>query len=357
MAAARPSAVLRVVTAGLAALFSTFSAANAGAAACDVNDPAPSNCWRDQTTTNASTVVVGPGIACSTDILQATNFNTHLRCYVKDGAVKITGAGEIENQGTYFLNTDAYRMRSVAIQGTGNGAPGPTQIWVLRNDSELFVSGGDPRVYRSFTPFVWIGSPWDIQGNPLKFRQITVVQPPFGGAFVVAVSTLNRLYAFIQGPSRQTSYWRLESNNDYYAAYGGPYGLIALNGTRADPSTYSLSILYRETTNTVTTFTQPLPSWSYDRKPFEFYNAGATEPFALGVEDAWRIYKKNSIYRAQRNAQGNWATWGFATALAGNISNGDAYSIVDARAFRGRRGETMVVGGTYHLYSFFSTVN
>jgi hypothetical protein len=340
----------------LLGVVATLSATEARAEFCDVNTT-PMNCWRDHTTANASTVVVGPGIACSTDSPQPTSFNFHLSCHVPNGPVMVKGAGEIDNQSTYFLNTDAYRMRSVAIQGSANGAVGPTQIWVLRNDGELFVSAGDPRVYRSFTPFVWVGSPWDINKNPLKFRQITVVQPPYGGAFVLAVSTQNRIYGFVQNSTRTTSYWNRLSTTDYYAAYGGPYGLLALNGTRADPATYSLSMLYRLTTNTVPTFTQPLPSWSYDRAPKEFYMLGATEPFSLGIADAWRIYSRNSIYRAQLNAQGNWSTWGFATALAGNISSGDAYSIVDARAFRGQRGETMVIGGPQHLYSFFSTVN
>jgi hypothetical protein len=325
----------------------------------------PSDCLRDHGGTNRSQVAVGPGLACAVAFPSSTSYGGVVECFtpVPGDAVLIQSTRQIFNQGMSFSSTvDAQRIHSIAIEGTANGIPGPVSLWALRKDGYLFVSQGDSALVngsmtRFMSDFVAVAYPEDVNGNPISLKMITVAQPPYGGASVVGVTTQSLLYTFVPTSNR----WRLITNTNYFIGYGGPYGLLAINGaTGPAQQNMPVSILYRLPLPAGATPLPPLPVASKGMQikgtgtPRDFDYFGRNQPISLGTQDAWFLSGGVGLYRSKLGTNG-WSAWAQAAPYSAmSVNDSFPWSIADARSFRGRRGEIMLIGGPFRLRTYFT---
>jgi hypothetical protein len=351
--------MLHAALAGSCWLLATLlSSAPGRAATCS---GVPNDCYFDHGGSNATQVAVGPGLACAVSIAQTTDYGRHVNCFIPipGNAIQMENAGFIFNESTYFKNTSAERMLSIAIMGTANGAPGPITLYVLRAEGTLFASSGDStlvngRMRTRMSDFVVAGFSVTRQNTPITLRMITSVQPPFGGAFVLAVSSDRKLYRL----DPTVGVWDKVGDTNYFVGFGGPYGLLASSGTvYATPGVdLPSNILFRlAEPNKLPAF----PNASLGIRimsPPDFNFFGRNQPFSLGTNDAWYLTASSGLYRSKLSSTG-WSGWSRATTYAGMGPGTSPWTIADARHFRGRRGEVMYVGDSYRLRTYWTSAS
>jgi hypothetical protein len=336
----RTTALLETLLLTAAALLAPlFWSSPSQARACAFND---SGCWRDHSGVNHSSLAVGPGVACA--IVAATQqiFGHEVLCYVPNGPTWASRKLPPTNMSQVFGNTPATRIRAIAIQGSQDLLPGPFTLWLLRGDGTLFVSRGDSRFRDSrdeMKNFVQISGQSSI-------KTLSVVRPTWSlSSFPMGAKSTGELYAYENGWSP------IAPAGQYALAFGGPLGALGIKGSQR--SGKDLELFYW---NIVPNLIPPIPG-NLTLAPFD-YLMGQVQPIALGLEDAWLLTNSadiaTRIYRSTRGAV-TWNAW--APYLTGTFPDFDVppllpWSIVDARAFRGRRGELMVIGDSNHLLSY-----
>ena len=299
-------------------------------------------------------MTVGAGVACAIQSASANLYQHAVLCYAPSGAVYVTQKLPPANMGLVFGNTPTTRIRAVAIQGPGNLLPGPFTLWVLREDGALFASRGDSR-FRNFNDdmrnFVQVFGASSI-------KTLHVVQPTWAqSSFVIGSNAAGETYAF-------TNRWELITPaGQYYKPVGGPLGALGIKGNL--PSGRALELFYWNITpSDVPQIPGGIKLLGNEINPCtgvcprDWYLKGQTTPLALGLEDVWMLTDSTNmntrIYRATRGAA-TWTGWGAYTT--GTFPDFDVppllpWSILDARIFRNRRGELLLIGDNYHLVSF-----
>jgi hypothetical protein len=334
-------------------LASLFSTTPAEGRAC--TSSADRGCFRDHSGSNHSSVAVGAGIACAILSPSVNIYQNGLLCYVPSGAVYVASKLPPANMSAVFGNTATTRIRALAIQGPGNLMPGPFTLWVLREDGTLFLSRGDSRFRDSrdeMRDFVQVSGMSNI-------KTLHVIQPTWSqSSFVIGSNAAGEVFTYSNG-------WvSIIPAGQYYKPIGGPLGGLGIKGSV--PSGRALELFYWNITpndvpqipTSVKLLGNEVGGVCSGVCPREWYLRGQTTPLALGLEDVWMLTDATDmnkrIYRATRGAS-TWTGWGpYAT---GTFPDFDVppllpWSIVDARIFRNRRGELLLIGDNYHLVSY-----
>lgn len=315
-------------------------------------------CWRDLSGLNISHVDVVAGMACGLNAGNGTtNVNNMVHCYVPQGTSNANAAhqctGTVNNTNNPFAAGTGNQMVSFTMMGFSGGF---IDLYAVGLNGHLYSSRGNKNCVTSptpenvFTSWRFVATNQDSNGIFFpKPHLITAVAPYQRPQAVYAVSGNASLYAL--NGSRWT---KVDINQQYRLFFGDPAFALALLGTSSSSRELHLRL------GGPTPDVPPMPiTVNLDGSGFNFQALGTTQPFSLGTQDAWLAAAQSptgmtgrNIYRTQLS-NGAWSSWQIydTGTLPASVSR-MPWSVVDARSFRGARGELFAIGGAYHLMNY-----
>jgi hypothetical protein len=344
------------------AAFASLAVLWAGSARADApnctQSPNGKDCWIDYSGSNMGMVAVGPRLYCAAYVATLSTPYNGFECRSPLGVFDKGAVHFPPNTFSVFGNATNMRVKSIGIAQYGPST-GPTAVWVMRSDGTLWQSTCDVRFRDGrdeMTNLVQVASPRDTNGNALTFKQMTAVRGYFNGstvaeAKVVAMTAGSRYVLTGNGWLRDPDDGQMHSG---MLIYGSDF-LGALEQT----SSVNINVLWRPQR------LPPLPSIPSNvtlaRAPNFTDGLGAyTQPFSLGVQDAWIVTTgtdPNRFIMRTQLVNSAWTAWTYyPTSTFTDFDNPPIlpWSIVDAQMFpvTPHRGDLLGIGDNWHLVRY-----
>jgi cysteine-rich repeat protein len=364
-AAIRPSSrsPIRYSAALLALIVPMLHSARADAAYCSsITD---TGCWYDYSGVNFSLAAVGNGAVFGVPCPSPTNCGEFVNVFSADGD-RSSGLQTQPNLNSPdplvnpFLDN---AIRQLAVHHPEGHEPGPTTLWALRDDGNLYKSTGDTRARDMndwFQPWEFVASPNDDMGQPFSLRMIAHASlDPWEVIFGVDYDGNGYAYYPLEGNWQPSFLPGLVST-----VYSDTReNVVWLLGDSDQGRQLRISWFDDQFVPPELGAPQPPPipdAVELAEAAYGFDVSGVTQPMSVGREDAWLMTTDPDttqfILRSTLSASG-WSDWapydtGTYRYEAAGLGDFPPWSIVDARRLRGLRGELLLIGDNYHLLRY-----